>query len=63
MRKKNQWVDKYEWHDWFAWYPIWVKTGECKETRIWLERVQRKYALSYAGSYTQIRNLDGSDVT
>lgn len=28
---------KYDWHDWFAWYPITIN-GEC----IWWEVVERK---------------------
>lgn len=62
MRKLITWKNKYEWHEWFAWYPIWVSTGECKETRIWLERVQRKYTMTYDGVQTNIRNLDGSNL-
>lgn len=36
MRKEH--VDAGEWHDWYAWYPIFVESGECR----WLENVQRK---------------------
>lgn len=27
------------WHRWFAWYPVKIKTGDCR----WLEIVERKY--------------------
>lgn len=60
MRKKIVQKDKYEWHEWYAWYPIWVNTGPDKETRVWLEKVQRRYAHTWDGVTTQIRNLDGS---
>lgn len=62
MRKNIQLKSKYEWHEWFAWYPIWVTTGHCKETRVWLEKVQRKYVSTYGGVDVNIRNLDGSNI-
>lgn len=62
MRKKCKIFNEYEWHEWFAWYPIWVKTGNFMETCIWMERVQRRFKNGYIGDYTEIRNLDGSDI-
>jgi len=62
MRKKIIQKNKFEWHDWYAWYPIWVNTGPDKETRVWLEKVQRRYTHTYDGVMTQIRNLDGSQM-
>lgn len=35
----------YEWHDWFAWYPVTVR----KTTRYWLEPVRRQYQVTYGG--------------
>jgi hypothetical protein len=62
MRTTSMWRDKYDWHEWFVWYPIWVHTGHCKGTWVWLERVQRKLEMTYDGVTTRIRNLDGSDI-
>lgn len=62
MRRATKRKDMYEWHEWFAWYPIWVNTGRCKGTWIFWEKVQRKRQGSYAGIDTLIRNLDGSDL-
>lgn len=62
MRKRIKLKDKYEWHEWFAWYPIWVQVGPCKETFIFLEKVQRKYTHTWNGVVTKIRNLDGTDI-
>lgn len=36
-------VDKTQWHDWFAWYPVRVAEGDCR----WLETVERKGELHY----------------
>jgi hypothetical protein len=35
---------KYEWHRWFAWYPIEVgeEFGPVKREKVWLEWVERK---------------------
>ena len=60
MRKSIVKKDKYEWYEWFAWYPICVNTGRNKKTRVWLEKVQRRYAHTWDGVATEIRNLDGS---
>lgn len=62
MRKQTKEKDSREWHDWFAWYPIWVSTGHCNGTWIFWERVQRKYRTSYGGVDIYIRNSDGSDL-
>lgn len=62
MRKVTKSKDMYEWHEWFAWYPIWVHTGHCKGTWIFLESVQRRSYMTYDGGSTLIRNLDGSDI-
>lgn len=60
MRKATESKDMFEWHDWFAWYPIWVNTGQCKGTWVFWEKVQRRYRGGYAGIDVNIRNLDGS---
>lgn len=62
MRAKDSYLDKYEWHEWFAWFPIYVQTGRCKGTWIFWERVQRRYINTYCGTDINIRNLDGSDI-
>lgn len=33
--------DDTVWHDWFAWYPVWVDYQ-----KIWLETIQRKRTYS-----------------
>lgn len=38
--------DPYEWHIWFAWYP--VKVGS---TRVWLEKVRRKRYSTWASDW------------
>lgn len=38
---------KFEWHTWYAWYPVSVRMGECR----WLETVQRRRKY-YAGEYS-----------
>lgn len=63
MRLNEKWKDKYEWHQWFAWYPIWIHTGHCKGTWVFWEKVERKKALNACGDgVTYIRNIDGSDI-
>lgn len=32
-----------EWHDWFAWHPVRVATGDCR----WLETVERRIEREY----------------
>lgn len=54
---------KYEWHDWFAWYPVKVQLGYRKHVWIWGEWVQRRSAMSYDGVITQIRNKDGTSLS
>lgn len=63
MRKEKE-VDIYwEWHNWFAWYPIWVNTGHRKGIWIFWEKVQRKRSMNAIGDgVTYIRNLDGTDL-
>lgn len=38
--------DPYEWHIWFAWYP--VKAGS---TWVWLEKVRRKRYSTWASDW------------
>lgn len=40
--------DKYEWHKWFAWYPIWLINND-QHIVIWLRTVQRRYVMTYDG--------------
>lgn len=60
MRKVTKDKDLYEWHEWFAWYPIWVSTGHLTGVWVFWEKVQRRRVMSYAGVDTHIRNLDGT---
>jgi len=40
---------KYNWHSWFAWYPVPVYVGdeEFYGTWVWLEKVERVYEYSF----------------
>lgn len=55
--------NKYEWSDWFAWYPIKVNLGNGKSVWIWCEWVQRRWQMYYDGVATVIRNKDGTDLS
>lgn len=57
MRWKHKTFDQYEWHQWFAWYPVVV---ECEW--VWLERVERRASRrAYPGEidyeYKHVDNL------
>lgn len=41
----DKWKYKYEWHRWFAWYPVKVAEHDCR----WLEYVDRKGELICGG--------------
>jgi hypothetical protein len=32
-------IDITEWHDWYAWRPVWLDE---ERTWVWLERIERK---------------------
>ena len=37
-KRFDEWSDKhYEWHKWYAWYPVGVETHDCR----WLEGIER----------------------
>ncbi len=36
--------DKWTWHRWFAWYPVYISF----EQKIWLKWVERRYCGGYA---------------
>jgi hypothetical protein len=41
--------DKYQWHKWFVWYPIWFTNNHGEDVIIWLRNVERRYAMTYDG--------------
>lgn len=47
--------DKYQWHAWFAWFPVEIADGHWR----WLERVERKlcdhYNFYIGGTYWKYR--------
>ena len=46
--KKNKW----EWHKYFAWFPVTVKKGyNGDEIRIWLQLIERKQKSDYHDDY------------
>lgn len=32
----------FEWHQWFAWYPVNFRTDEGRILEVWLETIERK---------------------
>lgn len=40
----------YEWHDWFAWYPVTVRN----KTRYWLETVRRQKQIAYGDGFRTV---------
>lgn len=55
-------LNKYEWHKWFAWYPVIVKNDSGPDIFIWLEYVERKLVVAYRGVDAYFRKSDGSDL-
>lgn len=51
MQYVQRYLDKYQWHDWFAWYPVKVKlpNGLKGNTYLFWEKVARKMVLNYNG--------------
>lgn len=43
--KVKRLTKKYEWHRWFAWYPIRLRGNNDTIYTVWLEYVQRKREL------------------
>ena len=39
LAKVNLGIDNEEWHNWFAWYPVWVGND-----LLWLEHIRRRYS-------------------
>ena len=35
---KNRSIKKFEWHNWFSWYPVWYRG-----TIFWLETIERRF--------------------
>lgn len=38
LTRKEKWKLSFDWHEWFAWYPVRVGRRDCR----WLEKVERK---------------------
>jgi hypothetical protein len=51
MRWRTKIHDPFEWHDWFAWYPVnFIDDIEGDRVTVWLETVERrekKHLLGY----------------
>jgi hypothetical protein len=39
---KNKKETKWDWHVWFAWYPVAIASYADNTTYVWLERIERK---------------------
>jgi hypothetical protein len=48
----------YDWHDWFAWRPIWDRWGETKVTMVIFETVQRRRRVDGDGEFWEYRPKD-----
>jgi hypothetical protein len=46
--------DKTLWHEWFAWYPVYVSNTEIA----WLEKVQRRLTYLWEGIISEHRSID-----
>ncbi len=46
-RRNARWQAKWEWHPWFAWWPVRIAHNDCR----WLETVERKLCASYSYDY------------
>lgn len=52
----SSFIDRYDWHDWFAWYPVivdvWIVHGSTKtlyvRKKVWLKTIRRKFTSHYA---------------
>lgn len=53
MVRYRSWRDPYQWHPWWAWFPVQVDSGNCVDPRyryrvtVWGEKVERRYAGLY----------------
>jgi hypothetical protein len=50
MRWRINDFDPFQWHQWFAWYP--VRIGY---RRVWLEKIERQMAQDMAGHWWEYR--------
>lgn len=49
--------DACRWHDWFAWYPIYVDNDDIRGY-VWWETVRRHRSHSYGGSWWEYELRD-----
>ena len=48
--KVREKVDIFDWHPWFAWYPVCTeKKASGVSTRVWLELVMRRMQMRLSG--------------
>ena len=55
--KPRRAADPYRWHDWFAWYPIYVDNDEVRGL-FWLETVRRCRIQNFGGSWWEYQIYD-----
>ncbi len=55
-RIKKQQMDRYQWHRWFAWFPVDVESEHLIE-RVWWEDVERRMVGARGGDYWEYRDL------
>jgi hypothetical protein len=49
LRRKQP---RHEWHEWFAWRPVFVN-----DVLVWWERIERKVVGGYCGPSWEYRNI------
>lgn len=52
VQREKPKVDYYEWHRWFAWYPVSVELADGRNGTAWWELVERRAVSWYGGSTT-----------
>ncbi len=52
--KNRELLAEYQWHSWFAWFPVEIETTHLRE-KVWLETIERRKAESFGGSYWEYR--------
>lgn len=49
--------DTYQWHRWFAWFPIFDRWADNKVTMVWGEAIERRRVGAYGGDYWEYRPM------
>jgi hypothetical protein len=61
MKFNTRSTDLFEWHRWFAWYPVQLireyNVGEIHTRWAWFEWVEKRWRGSWGGIYTEYREI------